>query len=629
MEAPPESPSLPPVDPAAGVPPRGEARSGAGEPLPDSLAARVENAVSIALLVGMAVLPLLEIVGRRVWRTGIPGSNALVQHATLWLGCLGGAIAARDGQLLSIGRLADRFPEPYRRILSAFTAAVSTAISLLLAWSGFQLVRAEWADRHYVVPILPLWVAEAVIPAGFLLIAWRLVRSSSRDGWTRAAVAAAAVAGVAFVGSGVILGTVPFAAALVTLLLAVILGAPLFAALGGLAVLLFRHADVPLASISAEIYRIVTSPTLPTIPLFGFAGYVLTVGNVSRRLVRFFRAFVGWMPGGIAVVTVLVCTFFTTFTGASGVTIVALGGILLPALLVERYPERFSLGLLTSSGSLGLLFPPCLPVILYGVVAGIAVDKMFLGGLLPGILLTAIMSAWAAWGGVRAGARRTPFSVGELGAAAWEAKWDLLLPVIVLVGIFGGIATTVEAAAMTVLYAVCVEAFVHRDTGLRKLLREAGTETSRLVGGFLLLLAAATGLTGYMVDAGVPQAIFEWVRQTIDSRFTFLLVLNVFLLVVGAFMHIFSAIVIVVPIIAPLAAAFDVHPVHLGIIFLANLELGFLMPPVGMNLFMSAYRFGKPFGEVCRSIVPFLLILLAGVLVITYVPALTTALLPK
>jgi tripartite ATP-independent transporter DctM subunit len=345
--------------------------------------------------------------------------------------------------------------------------------------------------------------------------------------------------------------------------------------------------------------------------------------------VRFFRAIVGWMPGGIAVVTVLVCTFFTTFTGASGVTIVALGGILLPALLLERYPERFSLGLLTSSGSLGLLFPPCLPVILYGVVAGIAVDKMFLGGFLPGILLTLIMAGWAVRGGVRAGARRTSFSWKELGAAAWEAKWDLLLPVIVLVGIFGGVATAVEAAAMTVLYAIGAEAFVHRDAGFRRLLSEAGTETSRLVGGFLLLLAAATGLTGYMVDAGVPQTVFEWVRSTIDSRFTFLLVLNVFLLLVGAFMHIFSAIVIVVPIIAPLAAAFGVHPVHLGIIFLANLELGFLMPPVGMNLFMSAYRFEKPFGEVCRAVLPFLLLLLGGVLAITYVPWLTTVLLPK
>jgi C4-dicarboxylate transporter DctM subunit len=276
-----------------------------------------------------------------------------------------------------------------------------------------------------------------------------------------------------------------------------------------------------------------------------------------------------------------------------------------------------------------MLFPPCLPVILYGVVAGIAVDKMFLGGVLPGVFLSAIMAAWAVRGGVRARARRTRFSLRELGAAAWAAKWDLLLPVIVLVGIFGGFATTVEAAAMTVLYAVGIETFVHREVAPRTLLGEAGTESTRLIGGFLLLLAAATGLTGYMVDAGVPQAILEWVRSAIHSRVTFLLILNGFLLVIGGFMHVFSAIVIVVPIIAPLAASFDVHPVHLGIIFLANLELGFLMPPVGMNLFMSAYRFRKPFGEVCRSALPFLLILLAGVLVITYVPALTTALLPK
>ncbi len=600
-----------------------------GDRLPATLSDRIENAVSIVLLVGMALLPILEIVGRRVWRTGIPGSSALVQHATLWIGLLGGAIAARDGRLLSLGRLSDRFREPFREILGGFSAAVSAAISLLLAWSGFQLVRAEWADRHFVVPFLPLWLAEAVIPAGFLLIAWRLVRGAFPTWGRRTAVAAAAAAFVAFVASGLFLGKAPFAAAIVALSAAVVLGAPLFVALGGFAVLFFRHADVPLASISAEIYRLVTSPTLPTIPLFAFAGYVLTVGNVSRRLVRFFRAIVGWMPGGIAVVTVLVCTFFTTFTGASGVTIVALGGILLPTLLAERYPERFSLGLLTSSGSLGLLFPPCLPVILYAVVAGIAVDKMFLGGVLPGILLTLIMAAWAVRGGVRAGARRTPFSWVELRQAAWVAKWDLLLPVIVLVGIFGGIATTVEAAAMTVLYAACVEVFVHRDVRPRALLKEAGTETTRLVGGFLLLLAAATGLTGYMVDAGVPQTILEWVRGTIHSRIAFLLVLNAFLLVVGCFMHIFSAIVVVVPIVAPLAATFDVHPVHLGVIFLANLELGFLMPPAGMNLFMSAYRFEKPFGEVCRAVLPFLLLLLAGVLVITYVPELTTALLPK
>jgi len=590
---------------------------------------RAENAASIALLIGMALLPLMEIVGRYFWRTGIPGSAALVQHGTLWIGCLGGAIAARDGRHLSLGRLSTRFAEPYRSFLTGFVAAVSAAATLLLAWSGLQLVRAEWADRHDVVPFLPLWLAESVIPAGFLLIAWRIVRSGS-DRWAfRAAIAAASLAGVALVRSGAMLDHGPFAASIVVLAVAVVLGAPLFVALGGLAVLLFRHADVPLAAVSAEIYRLVTSPTLPTIPLFAFAGYILTVGHTSRRLVRFFRAAVGWMPGGIALVTVLVCTFFTTFTGASGVTIVALGGILLPALLEEGYPERFSLGLLTSSGSLGMLFPPCLPVILYAVVAGIAVDKMFLGGVLPGIFLSLLMAAWAVRGGVRARARRTPFSARELGAAAWAAKWDILLPVIVLLGIFGGFATIVEASALTVLYAALVETLVHRDVRPGMLLGEAGTESTRLIGGFLLLLAAATGLTGYMVDAGVPQAILAWVRSAIHSRITFLLVLNGFLLIVGGFMHVFSAIVIVVPIIAPLAASFDVHPVHLGVIFLANLELGFLMPPVGMNLFMSAYRFRKPFGQVCRSALPFLILLLSGVLVITYVPWIATVLLPK
>ena len=575
----------------------------------------------------MAVLPLLEIVGRRAWRTGIPGSNALVQHATLWIGLLGGAIAARDGRLLSLGRLTDRFPEPYRGIFAGFTASVSTAATLLLAWSGFQLVRAEWVDRQVVVPYLPVWLAESVMPAGFALIAWRLVRGVSEKWSIRAAVAAAAGAGVAFVSSGLVLESTPFFIAIGVLLTAIVLGAPLFVGLGGFAVLFFRHADVPLASISAEIYRLVTSPSLPTIPLFAFAGYLLTVGHVSGRLVRFFRALVGWMPGAIAVVTVLVCTFFTTFTGASGVTIVALGGILLPALLAEKYPERFSMGLLTASGSLGLLFPPCLPVILYGVVAGIAVDQMFKGGFLPGMLLSLIMAAWAVRTGVRAGAPRAPFSLGELRAAAWEAKWDLLLPVIVLLGIFGGFATIVEAAAMTVLYAFCMEVFLHRDIDLRRQFPEAGTESVRLVGGFLILLAAATGLTGYMVDAGVPQTILEWVRATIESRVAFLLVLNVFLLLVGATMHIFSAIVVVVPIIAPLASAYDIHPVHLGIIFLANLELGFLMPPVGMNLFLSAYRFDRPFMEVVRATLPFLIILLCGVLAITYIPWLTTALL--
>ena len=593
-----------------------------------SLLHRAENAVSIAILCAMALLPILEIVGRRLWRTGIPGSTMLVQHGTLWIGFLGGAIAARDGRLLSIGTVAGLFPEAFRKPASVFSASVSASVTLLLAYAGVTLVRIEWADGRYLLPFLPVWLAEAAIPLGFALVAWRLIRLSSDTWGGRLATAFIAVAGALVVSSDLLSRGAPFAVSLAVLGAAVLLGAPLYAALGGLAVLFFQHSQVPLASIPVEMYRLVTSPTLATIPLFTFAGYILTAGNSSKRLVRLFRAMVGWMPGAIAVVTVLVCTFFTTFTGASGVTIVALGGILLPALIAERYPERFSFGLLTASGSLGLLFPPCLPVILYAVVGGIPVDKMFLGGILPGILLVLLMTAWAVRKGVLSGAKRTPFSLAELGGALWEAKWDILLPVIVLLGIFGGFATTVETAAMAVLYAFCIEVFVHRDVSLRSKFPEAGTESARLVGGFLLLLAVATGLTGYLIDAGVPQTVFQWVRQTIHSRYVFLLILNVFLLVVGSFMHIFSAIVVVVPIIAPLAAAFDVHPVHLGIIFLANLELGFLMPPAGMNLFLSAYRFDRSLGEVYRSVLPFLLILLLGVLVITYVPVLSTILLP-
>ncbi len=595
---------------------------------PRSTLSRVEDAVSIAVLCAMAALPILEIVGRRLWRTGIPGSSALVQHGTLWIGFLGAAIAAREKRLLALGAATGALPPGLRSAAEIFSASVSAGLTALLCAAGVSLVQAERADPTELIPHVPAWVAEAVIPAGFALIAWRLVRGASPS-WRGRAIAVAGSAAVAWLASSsIMVHPAALAVAAAVLLAAAVFGAPVFALLGGLAVVLFRNADVPAASIPAEIYRLVTSPTLPTIPLFAFAGYLLAAGKASHRLVRLFRALVGWMPGAIAVVTVLACAFFTTFTGASGVTIVALGGLLLPALVAERYGERFSVGLLTATGSLGLLFPPCLPVILYAVVAGIAVDKMFLGGILPGLVLVALMAALAVRTGIRAGARRTPFSFPELRGALWESKWELLLPVIVLGGIFGGFATTVETAALAVLYVLLIETVVHRDVSLAGDFSRVGAEASTLIGGVLIVLAAAMGLTSYLVDAGVPEAVLAWVRATIHSRAVFLIALNGFLLVVGGLMNIFSAIVVVVPIIAPMAAAYGVDPVHLGIIFLANLELGYLTPPVGMNLFLAAYRFDRPLGAVFRSIVPFYLILLGGVLAITYLPALTTVLLP-
>jgi tripartite ATP-independent transporter DctM subunit len=373
------------------------------------------------------------------------------------------------------------------------------------------------------------------------------------------------------------------------------------------------------------------NPSLPAIPLFTLAGYFLAEGGASSRLVRVFRALVGNVRGGPAILTALICAFFTSFTGASGVTILALGGLLMPVLLSARYSQRNAIGLLTGAGSLGLMFPPALPLILYAVVAttigsNVTLKQMFLAGLVPGAVLVVLTSCWGVFQAPRASAERRPFDPRELGRAAWIAKWELLLPVVSLVALFGGFATPVEAAAVTALYAFLIETLVYRDLKIRSRVPAVMAECGLLVGGVLLILGVAMGFTNYLVDAQIPDRAVEWVQGSIESRWVFLLTLNAFLLIVGCLMDIFSAIVVVVPLIVPVATAFGIDPVHLGIIFLANMELGYLTPPVGMNLFLSAYRFNKTVPEVIRAVIPMFLVLLLGVLLITYVPALSTTL---
>jgi tripartite ATP-independent transporter DctM subunit len=418
---------------------------------------------------------------------------------------------------------------------------------------------------------------------------------------------------------------------LVLLFVAAVLGAPIFTLLGGAALILFWGQHSPIASLSIDHYRMVVNPSLPAIPLFTLAGYFLAEGGASRRLIRVFRAVVGGVRGGPAILTALVCAFFTSFTGASGVTILALGGLLMPVLLAARYSERNAVGLLTGAGSLGLLFPPALPLILYAVVAttigsAVTLKQMFLGGIVPGIVLVALTACWGVLQAPKREEARPAFDPRELARAVGEAKWELLLPVVAMVALFGGFATPVEAAAVTALYAFVVETLVYRDLKIRARVPEVMTECGLLVGGVLLILGVAMGFTNYLVDAQVPDHAVDWVQGSIESRWVFLLSLNAFLLVVGCLMDIFSAIVVVVPLIVPVAAAFGISPVHLGIIFLANMELGYLTPPVGMNLFLSAYRFDKPVPEVMRAAFPMFIVLLLGVLLITYVPALTTTL---
>ena len=585
-----------------------------------------ENVLLSAVLGGMAVLPIAESALRTLFGFGIPGSAGLVQHLTLWVGMLGGAVAAREDRLLSLSTGASLLPGRWGAAARVFRGSVAASVAALLCAASVQFVRAEREGGGFFVGRVPLFVVECVLPFGFFLVAFRLWRHAS---YTRAGRAVAALLVAAAL---LIVARPPFEPAhlvipaFLALLLATALGAPVFTALGGAALILFWGAGEPIASIPVETYRLTVSPTLPTIPLFTLAGYFFAEGGASKRLVRVFRALSGWVRGGPAIATALVCAFFTSFTGASGVTILALGGLLMPVLLQSGYSEKSSLGLLTACGSLGLLFPPSLPVILYGIVSHTPIDRLFLGGFLPGILMLLIVAWWGGREGARAGVARQRFDAAEAGRALWDAKWELLLPGIVLLGLFGGFATLVEAAALTALYAYVVETFVYRDLAMKRDTARVMAECGILVGGVLLILGVALGFTNYLIDAQIPARGVLWVRSAVHSPLVFLLLLNLFLLVVGCLMDIFSAIVVVAPLIAPMGEAFGIDPVHLGIVFLANMELGYLTPPVGMNLFLSSYRFKKPLLEVYRSVVPMLLVLLFGVLVITYLPALTTVL---
>jgi len=404
-----------------------------------------------------------------------------------------------------------------------------------------------------------------------------------------------------------------------------LLGVPLFVVMSFLALTAFYFADVELASVSVEIYRLASAPTLLTIPLFTFAGYLMAESNSPKRLLRLAEAALGWLPGGVGIVSLVVCAFFTAFTGASGVTIIALGGLLYPILVNEGYTEKFSLGLITTSGSLGLLFPPSLPIIIYGLVAKVDIDKLFLAGILPGILLIVILSSWSIKNG-SSEKQRHKFSAKALKIAVREAWAESLLPFFVLGGIYGGYTTASEAASFTALYVLIIECIIHKDLHPIKDVPRIIKDSMTLVGAILLILCCALGLTNYMVDEEIPMKLLGIMKQFLTNKYSFLMFLNIFLLIVGCLMDIFSAIIVVVPLIVPVAVEFGVDPIHLAIIFLANLEIGYITPPVGINLFISSFRFNKPVTTLYRASLPFLFLLLLALMIITYVPVLSLGL---
>lgn len=404
-----------------------------------------------------------------------------------------------------------------------------------------------------------------------------------------------------------------------------LIGIPIFVVITGLTLYLFFSSQIDISAIIIEMHRMATTPVLVAIPLFTFAGYLLSESGAPKRLIRLSNALLGWLPGGLSVIALVTCAVFTALTGATGLTIIALGGILMPAMMRGRYSENFSMGLLTTSGTLGLLFPPSLPLIIYAIVAKVRIDHLFIAGILPGILLVVLLSAFSMYRSVRTDVPKTKFKFNEVGIAVRESLWELPLPVVVLGGIYSGYFAVSEAAAITAVYVLLAEVVIYRDIRLRQL-PEIMKKSMVLVGVILIILGAAMGLTNYLIDAEIPMQLLDFFKARIENPILFLVVLNIFLLAVGCTMGIFSALVVVVPLFTPLAAAYGIDPIHLGIIFLANLEIGASLPPLGINLFIASMRFDKPVLQLYVASLPFIAILLLALAIITYLPWLSLVL---
>ena len=736
----------------------------AGKPLPAWLRRfhSVENVIIAFLLAVMVLLPvtdmaigLFETIVQKVFPkfrlTGISGAYPIIQHLVLVLGLLGAALAARDNRLLSLTAVTTFLKGRWKTIAAVFSVSFAVAVTAVLSLSGWEFVNSQRMGGNMLAWGIPVWVVCLSLPIGFGMVAVRLLWNSFENNRDRAITLGISIALLCLAKWSPVDPASLKIPALVALLVATVFGAPIFTALGGAALILFWAQGDGAAIMPLKHYALSTDAMLPTIPLFTLAGYFLAEGGASKRLIRVFHALVGHLRGGSAILTVLVCAFFTSFTGASGVTILALGGLLMPVLVAAKFTEKSALGLLTGAGSLGLLFPPCIPLILYAIIAAdvqnqlpssfdepipivqsvdgesvndddlglgdlnfedlgdmdldnmsfeelgeaaeskdqpspdkpdetdgddeidefekmfsegfdldpdsdaedvgdetstdnlddpadtvsvdapegnepreVSIEAMFLGGILPGTLMVLM----AGWWGRRQGTVEVEatFDKSEAKAALWEAKWELLIPVVALVAIFGGFASIVQASALTAFYAFIVEVFVYRDLKIKQDLPRVMAECGLLVGGVLLIIGVAQGFNNYLITEQAPQRLLEWVQTFVRSPLLFLLMLNLFLLLVGCVMDIYSAIIVVVPMIVPIGLAFGIDPVHLGIVFMANLQLGYLTPPVGMNLFLSAYRFDKPLPEIYRSVIPMLIVLLISVLLITYVPALSTLL---
>lgn len=589
--------------------------------------------IASAALVLMMLIPIIEILMRPVLGQGIENASVLVQHLGLVLAMLGALAAERNGHLTTLGggtRPAGADATAWQRSVYVFAKASAALVCGLLTWASWRFVASEIEAAHTLAYGMPVWWVQATMPLGFAVLGAKLGARCSTLRWGKLGFGLLTPAvgfwlASAFDGTAVVLW--PAALLLVAALVA---GAPIFAVLGGLALALFWQDGLPLAAIALSHYQITVNPSLPALPLFTLAGLVFAHTGAAQRLGNLFVAMMGGGVNGTVLAAAVLCSFFTAFTGGSGVTILALGGLLLPLLLNAGYPEKRGISLVTSASALGVLLAPSVPLIMVAIIARVPINTMFLAGLVPAFVMVIALLIFGGYlkkSGLSSATTPNPVrpNLHHTLHCAWVAKWEILAPFVAIGSLVSGLATPTESAALTATYAVLTQALAHRELSWR-MLGKCLSESAQIIGGVLLILGMSLALTNYLIDAGIPDAAIEAVQSVIPNKYVFLLALTVFLLFAGALMEIFAAIVVLVPLLLPVALSYGIDPVHFGIIFLAAMEMGFLCPPAGMNIYFASAMFGKSVRYVAVAVLPALLALVVGTLIIAWLPSLSTGL---
>jgi len=589
----------------------------------------IDGVLAGIALVGMALIPMVEMVLRPLHGQGIDNASVLVQHLGLLVAMMGAVSAQRHGHLSSL-TLAIQSQPSVQMGLRAFSQIGGAFLSGMLCAASWTLVASEMDAAPALAYGLPMWGVQAFLPLGFGILAIKMGwQSGLTSRWRVLSAVAWPVLG-GWLAWTLDLQSIPLAAGGLLLLGLLLSGTPIFAVLGGLGLLLLGHEGLPLASLALSHYQITVNPSLPALPLFTLAGLVLAKTQASQRLSRVFVSVLGDGPVGTVLAVALLCSCFTALTGGSGVTILALGGLLLPLLKSAGYAENKGMGLVTSASALGVLLAPSVPLIMFAIIARVPINSMFLAGIVPAVVMIVFLVILGGFLPQSQGhtARATAWpetSRAHLGQAAWQAKWELLAPLVAVGSLVSGLTTPTESAALTAVYALATQVLAHKEMSWAQFC-DCLSQTTQLIGGVMLIMGMALGLTNYLIDAGVPDLAIDWVQSMTQNKYVFLLALNVFLFFAGALMEIYAAIVVLVPLLLPLAVSYGIDPIHFGIIFLANLEMGFLCPPAGMNIYFASAVFKKPLREVVVSVAPAVVAIFLGTLVISWLPVLVMGL---